>query len=188
MEQFDVMRHVLDVLQRLDLTYAIVGSMASMAYGEPRMTRDIDIVIDLSVDQVGLLCREFPPPDWYVSETAALDAVRRGGQFNAIHTTSGNKIDFIMSRRDDWGRLQLKRRQIVGIAEDCQGFAAHPEDVILGKLIYFKEGGSEKHLRDIAGILQVSGELIDLNSVAVWAERLQVADEWRALISQIKSK
>jgi predicted nucleotidyltransferase len=49
MEQADVVRFTLDVLDRLGIEYAIVGSFASIAYGEPRFTRDIDILIAFTV-------------------------------------------------------------------------------------------------------------------------------------------
>lgn len=184
MEQPDVVRHTLGALERLAIPYAIVGSFASIAYGEPRFTRDIDILIDPPEDCVADLCREFPAPDWYVSEPAARQAVQTHGQFNVIHIPSGNKIDFIVSRDDAWCRLQFERRQSVGILEDLTGFAVHPEDVILGKLLYYREGGSDKHLRDIAGVLQISGDLIDQKRLEEWARKLGVLDIWQQVRDQ----
>jgi hypothetical protein len=139
-EQPEVVRHTLGVLERLAVPYAIVGSFASIAYGEPRYTRDIDILIDMPDDRVADLCHEFPAPEWYVNEQAARSAVRDRRQFNVIHIGSGNKIDFIVSRRDPWCRLQFERRQTVGVLDNLAGFAVHPEDVILGKLLYFQDG------------------------------------------------
>jgi len=105
-------------------------------------------------------------------------------QFNVRHTTSGNKIDFILVKNDEWGRLQFERRRRVGIVGEAIGFAAHPEDVILGKLLYCQEGGSDKHLRDIAGILAISHHLIDQQRLGEWAKKLGVADIWQAVVSQ----
>src|SRR4051794_32113644 len=149
----------------------LVGSFASSAYGEPRFTQDIDIVLDLPAAQIPALCAAFPVPDFYVSESAVREAVQRRFQFNVLHTTSGNKIDFLLPRDDEWGRTQLGRRQRVRLLPDREGFAARPEDVILGKLWYFAEGGSDKHLRDIAGILRVSGDVVDRDDVGRWAAR-----------------
>lgn len=184
MEQSDVVRHTLGVLERLVVPYAIVGSFASIAYGEPRFTRDIDILIDLPQDRVVDLCRGFLAPEWYVSEQAALSAVRSRGQFNVIHIESGNKIDFIISRDDAWCRLQFERRQSIGVLENLLGYAVHPEDVILGKLLYYREGGSDKHLRDIAGVLQISSELIDRSRLEEWARKLGVLDLWQQVRDQ----
>jgi len=185
MEQADVVRFTLDVLDRLGIEYAIVGSFASIAYGEPRFTRDIDILITLTVARVGDLCRSFPAPEWYVSEPAARQATHRRHQFNVIHTLSGNKIDFILARDDEWGRLQMTRRQQIAVLAGRLGYAAHPEDIILGKLLYFQQGGSDKHLRDIAGILAISGELVDRGRVHRWAEKLGVAHLWEETLRQV---
>src|SRR5579859_485017 len=128
----------------------LVGSMASGVYGEARLTLDIDIVVDLTVADAETLCRAFPEPEYYVNLPAAREAASRGGQFNVIHPTSGNKIDFMIARRDAWGRIQLARRRQERVLEDRIGYVASPEDVILGKLLYYQDGRHEKHLRDIA--------------------------------------
>lgn len=176
MEQADVVRHTLEALDRLAIEYLVVGSFASIAYGEPRYTHDIDIVVRLTDSQAVELCKQFPRPDWYVSVPAAQQAVRRKHQFNVIHTFSGNKIDFMLAREDEWGREQFARKQEAPVLEDRLGFTAHPEDVILGKLLYYREGGSDKHLRDIAGMLQISRELIDRDRLRGWAIKLKIDD------------
>jgi hypothetical protein len=174
-------------LERLGIDYAIVGSMASTAWGEPRMTRDIDILVRLEQDKVESLCSVFPPDDFYVSIAAATDAVRRGGQFNVIHPTSGNKIDFMVARPGDWSSSQLARRRIVKVDNDIFAYVASPEDVILGKLVYYQDGGSEKHLRDIRGILKVTGNAIDRAYLADMSGRLSVGEIWSDLIDAAES-
>jgi hypothetical protein len=87
-----------------------------------------------------------------VSEDSVRDAVQRRFQFNIVHTTSGNKIDCIFPRNDVWGKTQLNRRRRETVLPTADAFVASPEDVIIGKLWYYSEGGSEKHLRDIASI------------------------------------
>lgn len=182
MDQADVVRHALQVLQRLEVDYAIVGSFASIAYGEPRFTHDIDILVELPESKVGALCQAFPGPDWYISQAAVVEAVHARRPFNVIHTKSGNKIDFIVSRDDPWCRLQFQRRQVVGILEGLTGYAVHPEDVILGKLLYYHQGESDKHLRDIAAVLSISSHMIDRERVAKWAQELGVSTLWQQLL------
>ena len=165
----------------------VVGSIASGMYGEPRMTRDIDVVVELSSRQVAMLCRAFPIDAYYVSPEAAKEAVRNQGQFNIIHPASGNKVDLLIGRRSAWGRSQISRRQRKRILPDLEVYCAAPEDVILGKMQYYREGGSEKHLRDIAGILKVSGEQVDHQYVAEWADRLGVAEIWQAVLRRLAS-
>src|SRR5436190_1059440 len=140
----------------------VVGSFASSAYGEARLTLDIDIVIDPLPGQIAILCEAFPADLFYVSKEAALEASRQPlGQFNVIHPESGNKIDFMIARRDSWGREQVRRRVRLEILVGVYAFAARPEDVVLAKMQYYQEGGSEKHMRDITGMFKVSGKDID---------------------------
>ncbi len=188
MDQADLLRHVLDVLESQGVTYALVGSYASAVYGEPRFTHDIDIVVQLTLEDANRLCAAFPPPEFYVSHAAAREAVAEHSQFNVIHPASGNKIDFMIPRNDDWGRTQLTRRIRRPILPDREGFVAAPEDVILGKLWYYNEGGSEKHLRDIAAMLQTSGDMIDTNYIEQWAQRLGYAEHWRLVVDRVLDK
>jgi hypothetical protein len=185
MEQDELLRCVVAILEEQGLTYLLVGSLASGVYGEPRMTRDIDIVIELRLDQVARFCEAFPESEYYVSQQAAREAVATGGQFNVIHPTSGNKIDFMIARRDAWGRSQVGRRRQEQVLPGCPGYVAAPEDVILSKLHYYQEGGSEKHLRDIAGMLRVSGDEIDKAYIDDWANQLGLMREWQAVLEQL---
>ena len=185
-EQSDLLRYTVDRLEEMGIVYAIVGSFASGAYGEPRFTMDIDIVVDLRDNHIDAFCASFPDPEFYASKPAIRDAVHRRTQFNIIHPTSGNKIDFMMSGTDPWSRNQLARRQSVQILPDRAGYVASPEDVILGKMLYYHEGGSEKHLRDIAGILRVQGA--DRQYIARFADQLGVVEVWQAVLERIDSQ
>jgi len=185
-EQAELLRRVVEILENQGITYMLVGSLASGVYGEPRLTRDIDIVIELRAEQASRLCGTFPSPEYYVSEMAVEEALETRGQFNVIHIPSGNKIDFIIARQDAWGRSQLSRRSREEILPGRPGYTAAPEDVILGKLWYYHEGGSDKHLRDMVGMLQVSGDEIDTEYVEHWVRELGLTEEWRIVIDRIK--
>lgn len=185
MLQADLFTFAIGVLERLQINYMLVGSLAAGTYGEPRLTNDIDLVIDPTTEQIRLLCSAFDPADFYVSVDAALQALRQpAGEFNVIHPESANKIDFMITRRDAWGRAQLSRRQQVQVFPNVLGFAARPEDVIIGKLLYFQEGGSDKHLRDITGMLEVSPDKIDRAYIDRWAVELGVSDIWSDAIKR----
>jgi hypothetical protein len=184
-EQTDLLRAAIQALERLDIPYALVGSFASGAWGESRFTQDIDIVVALLPAQVRTLCDAFPQPDFYVSLSAAEEAVRQGGQFNVIHPASGNKIDFMIAGNTPWADAQLKRSRRLTLFADIQANVAAPEDVILGKLIYFREGGSDKHLRDITGILKISGQQVDRSYISQYATQLGVADIWQAVLERM---
>lgn len=176
---------MIEILEDLRIPYMLVGSFASGAYGEPRLTQDIDVVVDLRPGQVQRLCAAFPRGEYYVSGEAAARAAQEGGQFNVIHPSSGNKIDFLISRQDPWGRAQMARRQRVRILPDREGYAARPEDIIISKMEYYREGGSEKHLRDITGILKVSGQEVDRAYVAKWARSLELDEIWQAILRRL---
>ena len=185
MEQTDLLRKTVEILDSLGVPYAVVGSFASGAWGEPRLTQDIDIVVDLNPAQVGPLCEAFPDPEFYVSRPAALEAVAKRDQFNIIHPASGNNIDFMIAGRTAWALAQLRRRVCVAVFPDINVSLAAPDDVILGKLVYYHEGRSEKHLRDIAGILRISGEAVDREYVARFAVELGVADVWKSVLCRV---
>ena len=185
MNQAELLRYVIDVLESQELAYMVVGSFASSTYGEPRLTNDIDVVVNLRADAVDRLCMAFPTPEFYVSASAAREAVQMPGQFNVIHPSSGNKIDFMIARDDAWGRSQLARRRRHPILADRETFVAAPEDVILAKLQYYQEGQSEKHLRDIAAMLQVSGDEIDKTYIDHWAGQLGIMKEWRIVLDRL---
>jgi hypothetical protein len=177
--QTELLQFAMALLERLQIPYAIVGSFATAVWGDPRMTRDIDIVVQLAGEKVDALCGAFPPDDFYVSRHAAQEAVSRRSQFNVIHFRSSNKIDFMIAGRSEWASRQLLRRRRVRFAPDCEGYVAAPEDVIIGKLVYFQDGGSEKHLRDIASILSQAEGDVDRLYIAEVASTLGLANTWK---------
>jgi hypothetical protein len=184
MEQSELLRLLVEKLERLGLAYFITGSTATIVYGEPRFTNDIDVVVDLPVELAKSFCAAFPGPEFYVSEPAVLEAIGRRHQFNILHPQSGLKIDVIIASETDFDRTRLKRRrQLQTFPDKTVSFAA-PEDVILKKLAYFQEGGSEKHLRDIAGVLRVQGDKVDKAYILEWAARLGLLNEWKQVSAQ----
>jgi hypothetical protein len=188
MEQLELLQYAIETLDRLAIPYAIVGSWGSGIYGEPRFTRDIDVVADLKIAVVAGFCAAFPDDEFYLSESAVREAVRNRSQFNVIHPASGNKIDFMMTRDEPWhaGQVTRRRRVTVGTGEQqFSGFVAAPEDVILGKLWYYSEGGGDRHLRDIAGILRVTGDGVDRAEVERWARQLGYLEIWNAIIETV---
>ena len=185
MEQGEFLAYVLRVLEQRNIPYMVVGSFASIAYGEARFTQDIDIIVELPASQVASLCLAFPEDEFYVSQEAAQAAVKHKSQFNVIEPTTGNKVDFIIARNDPWGREQLGRRRRIELLANTQAFTASPEDVIIGKMLYYEEGGSEKHLRDIAGILKVSGDKVDQEYVVRWARAFNLEEIWAAILRRV---
>ena len=111
MEQSELLRFVVSVLERLNLPYFVTGSTVTIFYGEPRFTNDIDIVVDLPAAAVEEFCRQFPEDDFYVSQQAASDAVRRRSQFNIIQPRSGLKVDVIVPAASEFNRARFAASQ-----------------------------------------------------------------------------
>lgn len=187
MEQPELLRKIVEELEARGWPYMLVGSLASGVYGEPRFTQDIDVVVAFPLSEVDSFCDAFPAPDYYVSKPAARQAASQGGQFNVIHPASGNKIDVMIARQDAWGRSQLARRRREQILPHLEGYVAAPEDVIVGKLWYYQEGGSDKHLRDVGSMLLIGGETIDRGYVEQWSRALGLDDAWRAVLSRLNN-
>ncbi|MBI5575514.1 MAG: hypothetical protein HY896_04040 [Deltaproteobacteria bacterium] len=186
MDQSNLLRTVLDAFDASGAPYILVGSVASAAYGEPRLTLDIDVVADLTRDNLPRFLSFFPSPEFYVSRDAASEAIERRRQFNVIHPDSGLKVDVIIRKTDEFDRSRFARKRNLPVFPDRPADFASPEDVIIKKLEYFREGGSEKHLRDIAGIIKVSGDDMDLSYVEMWAARKGLTDIWRTIVSRSK--
>jgi hypothetical protein len=182
-EQAELLKVLVGTLEKLGVPYLLTGSLATSAFGEPRFTHDIDVVVRLTLAQVPHLCAAFPAPDYYCDPTSAEQAVRQRFQFNILHPASGQKVDVIVATDSEFDRTRLARGVRVPAGPDFEATFSAPEDVIIKKLEYFGEGGSEKHLRDIVGVLKVQGERIDRAYLTDWIARLGLQGEW-ALIEE----
>lgn len=182
---FELMQRVAVFLESHGIRYRVVGSLASMAYGEPRFTNDIDILADLRPEHTALFLAAFPPPDHYLSETSMQTAIRQAGQFNIIHIPSGIKVDMIVLKPDDYSRTEIERGRRLTSPGEFDVWFASPEDVILNKLIYYREGGSAKHLRDIGSMLMIQGDSVDRAYIASWAAKLGILPEWQSLVARL---
>jgi hypothetical protein len=185
MEPSDLLRVLAAKLEQLGVPYLVTGSMATIAYGEPRLTNDIDVVADLKPSQVDAFCAAFPEPDFYCPRDFVAEAVRKRFQFNVIHPESGLKVDVILPTGSEFDRSRLGRAVRLKEGDAFEAWFASPEDVILKKLQYYREGGSEKHVRDILGVLKVRGEKVDRAYIDEWAGRLGVEDEWKQVLGRL---
>lgn len=179
-EDLALLLGVARVLNQHGIRYFVSGSVASMHYGEARMTRDIDIVIHLRMGDISTMVEAFPEPEFYISREGILQALESDGQFNVIQSTTGLKVDFMCAEPSIYNDIRFKRARAVPMDRDVAVVYSAPEDVILMKLKYYKMGGSDKHLRDIASMVKVSGETFDRAYLDRWAQSLGVDEEWAA--------
>ena len=188
MELFDLLKKIVKTFEKLNIPYLVTGSVASMAYGEPRLTNDIDIVAGIEDRHIVGLLEDFPVDEFYISESMIKDAIRRHGQFNIIHPSSGLKIDVIIKKNSSFDNSRFLRKKRLLPSELYEADFAAPEDVIIKKMEYYREGGSEKHLRDIAGILKISSESVDLKYISEWANRLGLTGIWIIIQKRVVEK
>jgi hypothetical protein len=184
----DLLRYLLDAIEAEQVPYFVVGSLASSYYGEPRFTLDIDVAVWLGsdADRVTAFCDRFSSPDFYVSVEAARRAVEEGGQFHIIHPESAFKIDLMILQNSVYDRKRRERVRKVIFPDVGELYIAAPEDVILKKMQYCQEGGSEKHLRDIASMIRIRRDEIDLDDIAGWALKLGVDEVWRSIQDKLQ--
>ncbi len=188
MEPSELLSWFAGLLERLRIPYLITGSMASIAYGEARFTNDIDVVVALPLDQVDAFCQSFPEAEFYCYPEAVVQAVRQRSQFNIIHFGSGLKIDVIIPDDSDFNRSRLARGVRLPARDEFEATFSSPEDVIIKKLEFYRDGGSDKHLRDIAGVLKVRGDRLDRDYITAWADRLGVEDIWRDVLQRVDNQ
>ena len=150
-------------LNQLSVEYMVTGSVAAIVYGEPRLTHDLDLVIDLSPVQIGQIIETFSGEDFYCPsrDVILFEAEReQRGHINLLHIPTGFKADLFFRGRDPLHIWALERaRSLLFFGETVR--VAPPEYVIVRKLEFLREGGSEKHLRDIRLMLKISGQHIN---------------------------
>lgn len=158
-----------DILDKLDITYAITGGFAVAVWGNPRYTADIDIVIKLEPEEIDTLIKMLSAVDKnvYVSRQAIEEALERGNEFNFIHSGTGLKVDFWISDSDD---PELEARKAKKVNNKKIYFVA-PEELVLNKLSWYQQSEISKHLEDIKAILNNSELDLDLDYIKRQAEK-----------------
>lgn len=175
----DLIRLFIEPLERSGLSYMITGGVASVVYGDPRFTRDVDVVLALDATGVADLEESFAGDDFYVPpEEALLEEVarERGGHFNVIHRDTALRADIYLAGDDpfhDWALGQRRRIEV----DELSIWMAPIEYVILRKLEYFRSSGSDRHLRDVAMMLRISDDLVDSDALKTWSVRMELEDE-----------
>jgi len=176
--EIDILKDVSEKLASAGIAFMLTGSVAMSYYATPRMTRDIDIVVALEHGDVQKVSELFGT-DYYVVEEAVTDAIRRKSMFNIIHFESVIKVDFIIQRSTPFALSAFGRRRNL-VLDDFQTNIIRREDLILSKLLWAKDSGSEMQLRDVRNLLAYS---CDFEYLLHWAQDLSVKETLESLLN-----
>jgi hypothetical protein len=176
----DLIARFVRPLAQLDVPYMVMGGVAAIIYSEPRYTQDLDLVVQLDADRAADFAAAFPQDEFYIPPVEVIEAESRRaafGHFNLSHHETGLRADIYLAGDDPlhaWGLAH--RRRIMLRGEPV--WLAPVEYVILGKLKFYREGGSSRHLEDISAIIRISSDRIDFTLLEGKIAEEGLAAEW----------
>jgi len=173
-EQLEFIKEIARRLDNACIPYMLTGSLAMAVYAVPRMTRDIDVVVELEPKDVKRFSSLFSG-DCYVDENMVRDAISSRTMFNVIHNQWIVKADFIVRKDDPYHEGEFTRRNHIDI-EGTRVAIVAPEDLILSKLVWAKESQSELQTRDVGQLIRGVKDL-DWQYLERWAGTLRVAKD-----------
>jgi hypothetical protein len=176
----EVIRLLVSALDELGIDYLVGGSIASIAFGEPRSTRDVDFVLTVGLDRAARLLAALHA-NFYVDEVAMQRAIETGDCFNALDRKTVFQADIFVPKPSEWLKAQFSRRQLHTIpttSEPLSFWVNSPEDVILNKLVWFRLGNeaSSVQWRDAVGVIKIQSSRLDHEWLSHWAAHLGVTD------------
>lgn len=181
MREADLFLAFLAPLSGGTIPYMVTGTVASIAYGEPRVTHGIDLVVALHADWIGEFVGLYSGEEFQCPGDAVIRAAvskERGGRFNVVHRVTGFSGDVRLVGEDSLDRWGMEGRREVEV-EGCRIWLAPPEYVIVRKLQCCRDSGGATHARDIAKMLEISGEAINRNALEAKVEELGLSETWR---------
>ncbi len=189
----DFVRLVIQVLEAAEVQYMIGGAVAAWAWGEPRATLDLDVVVNIPIESVSRLSKELEKRDMLVPADILLDNIletRADLPINAIHMHSGYKADLYPLREgDDLRASAFVRRQKIDLGEPLGEVYLHsPEDLIIYKLWYYSLSQQTKHIRDITSIVLTLGGQLDHPYIEFWVDKQGLTSLWGELLAKIRSR
>jgi len=189
----EFLKLMLDALESAGIDYLIGGAIAEWAWGEPRATQDLDLVVNIPVEAVARFSQELQGRDMLVPPEIILNAIfenRADIPINAIHMYSGLKADLYPIRPGDELRQEAFRRRLEVDYGPPIGkvFVHSPEDLIIYKLLYFSISQQTKHIRDITAILRARKDSLALDYIKQWAQRMGLTTIWEELLEDIEGQ
>jgi hypothetical protein len=175
-EELEALKVVTRRLNEAEIPYMISGSIAANYYTIPRMTRDIDIVIELKEDDVDKFVALFED-DFYINREMILNEVSRKGMFNLIYNRYVIKIDFIIKKSSAYQNAEFSNRKQV-LIDQCPMWIVSAEDLVVSKLLWAKESHSEMQLKDVANLMETVNNL-DSKYIGNWIRELGLEEIYK---------
>ena len=172
-DELNVLKEVANRLDSASVPYMISGSMAMNYYAQPRMTRDIDIVIVLEPHGVERFVSLFKD-DFYIDSDTVMAEVKRSGMFNLIHNEFVIKVDFVLLKDEEFDTTEFERRRRIEV-DGVPLWMISPEDLILYKCLWGRDSISEMQIKDVRNILEMANDL-DMEYIEKWISKLELDD------------
>jgi hypothetical protein len=166
----ELLKAITKLLEQKGIAYMVSGSLAVNVYSIPRMTLDIDIVIELDETNYKTFLEIFKS-GYYLNEEAALTEIRRKGMFNVIDHKSGLKIDFIIRKETEYRRLEFSRKKRKMI-ENVPVWLVSAEDLVISKIDWIQQLQSDKQMQDIKNL--IASREIDKDYISSWCNKLNL--------------
>jgi hypothetical protein len=176
--ELDILKDVTKKFETLGIQYMLTGSMAMTYYAQPRMTRDIDLVVEILPGFIGRIEYVFKN-EYYLSAESIKDAIDKEFMFNLIHINSAVKIDCIVRKNQKYRLVEFDRRNKIKV-NDLEIFIVSIEDLIISKLLWAKDSHSEMQIKDVRNLLAKN---YDKKYIELWAKELDIYE----LLTEIKN-
>ena len=182
--QTEFLEKLIGLIETAGIPYVVCGSLSSGLYGQPRATNDADIIIAPTQEQLGKLLKSLET-DYYISNEAALEAMKNRLMFNVIDNKLGWKADLIF-RKDSPHQLSEFNRRIKAKLMGIELWVLSPEDVILSKLEWAKDSGSEMQFRDVFSVVKLQWDKLDWGYLSHWAKELGIENSLERVKEEIR--
>lgn len=171
------------IFSALNISYYVTGGVASITYGEPRTTRDLDIVMAIVPDNIRQLVTELEGNGFYVPGVEDVESGRMK-TLGITHIESISRADLVIAGDEEFDAVKFDRRRQLQLSEGETLYFVSPEDLILNKIRWGQQSQSEKQWRDVLGVLKVQGETLDLEYLTHWARQLDLLEDLQRALSE----
>ena len=194
-EEAALLQQVVEALERINVPYMIGGSVALGVWATPRMTHDLDLVVDLPLAGIPDFCAQFPVERYYLDPAAMTAAFRRRdsrsqGRYSFVDMNTGLKVDLFPLRTSDPAQVAAMGRRVrTAVLSNRPAYVYAPDDLLIQKLRWYSMSASQRQFMDCLALLVADQTrptpLIDRIYVQGWVDLLgpAVQNAWVRLLA-----